>query len=74
MAQCSSPADLSEATKTKKVAIITGITGQVTIPTSGFLVTMLLILLYTPLVIPHHHHCRVYGVINGDLAYCTDDV
>lgn len=30
MAQCSSPADLSEATKTKKVAIITGITGQVT--------------------------------------------
>lgn len=52
MAQCSSPADLSEATKTKKVAIITGITGQVTIPTSGFLVTMLLILLYTPLVIP----------------------
>lgn len=30
MAQCSSPADLSEATKTRKVAIITGITGQVT--------------------------------------------
>lgn len=48
MAQCSSPADLSEASKRKKVAIITGITGQVTTPTSGFLVTMLLLGLSPP--------------------------